>query len=489
MNKNKKNILSRRDFLNKSFSLGSVAAVGGTGVFSMFNAHKALAQSSTDYKALVYVFMAGGNDANNMVVPTGNGALRQRYDDSRGIVALAENTLHPLSLKEAAQVYGGSTSDEFGLHPSCSDMADMFNQEELSFICNTGNLVEPTTREQFKNKTVSLPPQLFSHADQQKQYQSEPTNPFRYGWGGRVAELTSEYNTDGFVSPLISTSGLNSFQVSKNSLINPFVMNKNGVTNLNGFSGARKTMIERYFASADDIDNLMGKKYQQTFTSARHAQQVLNTAFDIADGTEVNFDSIFEQAGASESDVGKQLKTIVKLIAGKSSNTNNRPVFFIKMGGFDTHKNVLADHQLLMTDLNNALKAFRDCLVALDDFDKVLTFSGSEFGRTLTPNGTNASAGTDHAWGGHAMLMGGMVNGGKFFGQHPDLQVGQGLDSDSKRGRWIPTTSTSQVSAVIAHWFGVEKSELTAIFPSLVNFEDPFSESSNLELFKTVEIV
>ncbi len=485
-NKNKK-ILSRRRFLNKSFSLGSVAAVGSTSMFSMLNSGQAIAQAPTDYKALVYVFMAGGNDANNMVVPTGNGALRQRYDNKRGVVALAEDSLHKLELKKSANIYGGSTSDEFGLHPSCSDMAEMFNQGELSFICNTGNLIEPTTREQFKDKTVSLPPQLFSHADQQKQYQSEPTNPFRYGWGGRLAELSSTYNTDGFVSPLISTSGLNSFQVSKKSLINPFVMNKNGVTNLSGFSGARKTMMERYFASTDDNKNLMGKKYQQTFTSARHAQQVLTTAFSIADSTGVNFDNIFEQAGASDSNVGNQLKTIAKLIAGKSSTTNNRPVFFVKMGGFDTHKNILADHQELMTDLNNALKAFRECLVAQGDFDKVLTFSGSEFGRTLTPNKTDTSAGTDHAWGGHAIVMGGMVNGGHFFGQHPDLQVGQGLDSDSKRGRWIPTTSTSQVSAVIAHWFGVEKSELTTIFPSLANFDDPFSESSNLDLFKAGE--
>jgi uncharacterized protein (DUF1501 family) len=485
-NKNKK--LSRRGFLNKSLSVGSAAVMGSTGVFSMLNSQQAIAQSSTDYKALVYVFMAGGNDANNMIVPTGEGALRQRYDNSRGIVALAEDSLHPLALKQPAKVYGGSTSDEFGLHPSCSDMAEMFNQGELSFICNTGNLVEPTTREQFENKTVSLPPQLFSHADQQKQYQSEPTNPFRYGWGGRLAELTSTYNTDGFVSPLISTSGLNSFQVTKHSLINPFVMSKTGVTNLNGFNGARKTMMERYFARADDRTSLMGKKYQQTFTSARHAQQVLTTAFDIANNTGVNFDSIFEQAGATDSSVGKQLKTVAKLIAGKSSTTNNRPVYFVKMGGFDTHKNILADHQVLMSELNNGLKAFRDSLKAQGDFDKVLTFSGSEFGRTLTPNKTDSSAGTDHAWGGHAMLMGGMVNGGHFFGEHPDLQVGQGLDSDSKRGRWIPTTSTSQVSAVISHWFGVDKADLTTIFPSLVNFNDPFDESSNLELFKAGEI-
>jgi len=475
---------SRRQFLNTSLSLGGGALLYSTGLLSMLTASKSFANSADDYKALVYIFLAGGNDANNMLVPMGNNQLRQRYDQHRGIVALPETDLHSLTLTKPAQIYNSDLTSEFGLHPSCSDMAEMFNNKELSLVCNVGNLLIPTTRQQFLDKSVSLPPQLFSHADQQKQYQSEPNTPFLYGWGGRLAEFVTDKNLDLGVSPLISISGLNSFQVSKNSIINPFVFNDSGITKLTGYSGIRKTLVDELFNQENQNNHLMSQKYNDTFHSMQKAQTVVSQAFDYAESSGVDYDGIFASAGATDSKIGKKLKTIAKFIAGRDSNQNKRPVFFIKMGGFDTHQNILADHQILMSELNNALKAFKDCLTAQNDFDKVLTFAGSEFGRTLTPNKTDTSAGTDHAWGGHAILMGDMVNGGQLFGTHPDFQVGQGLDSDKKRGRWIPTTPTSHVSAHIAHWFGVDKTQLPEIFPSMNNFPDPFDETANLQLFK-----
>ncbi len=479
---NNKQHFSRRKFLNTSLLCGGTAVAHATGLLSMLNSTRVLANQSDDYKALIYVFLAGGNDANNMLVPMGDNALRQRYEQHRGIVALAEDSLNPLNLVKPAQVYQSSIDSQFGFHSQCSDLAKLFNQQELSVVCNTGNLLEPTTREQFKEKSVSLPPQLFSHADQQKQYQSEPSNPFQHGWGGRVAEMLSPSNSDSSVSPLISLSGLNSFQVSKNSTINPFVFTESGVPEISGFSGAKKTMIERLFEPSED-GHLMAQKYQNTYDSMENAKVVVDTAFDYAASNNVDYDAIFAQAGAGDSKIGKRLKTIVKFIAGRASNQNKRPIFFVKMSGFDTHQNLLSDHQALMLELNNALMAVNTALKAQGDFDKVLTFCGSEFGRTLTPNGIDASAGTDHAWGGHALLMGGMVNGGNLFGTHPDFQVGQGLDSDNKRGRWIPTTPTSHVSALIAHWFGVEKEKLSEIFPSISRFEDPFEQEQNLALF------
>jgi uncharacterized protein (DUF1501 family) len=172
------------------------------------------------------------------------------------------------------------------------------------------------------------------------------------------------------------------------------------------------------------------------------------------------------------------------MIAGRESTGNNRPIFFVKMGGFDGHKNLLTDHQLLLAELNGALKAFRNVLVEQGDFDKTLTFVGSEFGRTLTPNGDDESTGTDHAWGGHAMVLGGMIDGGRLYGTHPDLALDQGLDASTGRGRWIPTTATSQVNSVMAHWFGVPKENVPLLFPSINNFSDPFSQQENLNFIK-----
>lgn len=480
-NTQKKN--SRRQFLQNTLAgVGSVALYS-SGLLNLVNSTQALANDSDDYQALIYIFLDGGNDANNMLVPTGDNPLRSRYDLYRGSLALPQNSLHALALSKPAQVYASDTHNEFGLHPNCPDMANLFNQQELSIVCNTGNLLMPTTRQQYIDKTVNLPPQLFSHADQQKQYQSEPSNSFQYGWGGRVAELVATKNTDDSVSPLISLSGLNAFQVSKFNEINPFVFTETGVADLVVSNNATESMFEQFFNPSNDV-HLMSGKYQETYNSMQLAKAVVDSAFDDADNNGINYEQIFAESGADNSSVGKNLQTIVKFIAGRASNQNKRPIFFVNMRGFDTHQNLLIDHAQLMQELNNALLALNKALKAQGDFEKVLTFCGSEFGRTLTPNGNDETSGTDHAWGGHALLMGGMVNGGHLFGTHPDLQVGQGLDVNNERGRWIPTTPTCHVSALIAHWFGVEKNQLSDIFPSFNNFDDPFANNANLQLFK-----
>jgi uncharacterized protein (DUF1501 family) len=206
---------NRRRFLQTTLASVSSLAICSSGIVSMLNASRAFANANDDYKALIYIFMDGGNDANNMLVPTGNNELRARYELHRGHLALPEDDLHALELVKPAQIYGGGSHVQFGLHGSCQEMAQLFNQRELSIVCNTGNLVMPTTRQQFKEKSVSLPPQLFSHADQQKQYQSQPTTSLMYGWGGRLAEIVASKNTDSLMSPLVSLSGLNAFQVSK----------------------------------------------------------------------------------------------------------------------------------------------------------------------------------------------------------------------------------------------------------------------------------
>lgn len=472
--------LSRRNFIKQSSCLGSALAIQSLGLAGLLGASKSFA--SSDYKALVFIFLDGGNDAFNMLVPRGTGQLRSDYETGRRVVALPANDLQAINLAVPATIYGGENYNDFGLHPACGQMADLFNNQEMSVICNVGNLYEPTTRDQFLNGESILPPQLFSHADQQRQFQSEPSLPFRFGWGGRLAELTHSYNTASTVSPLISMSGLNAFQVSRDSVLNPYALGTNGVTPLWSYNGTRKTMVEALAASIDGSSHLMMQKHRDIFNSAIQAESIISGAFAEADNTGVDYDAIFSAAGSADSKLGGQLKTVAKMIAGRASTGNNRPVYFVKVPGFDAHQNLLADHDVLMSELNNALKGFRDALTQQNDFDKVLSFVGSEFGRTLTPNGDDATTtGTDHAWGGHALVMGGMINGGQLFGEHPDLKLGQGLDASGGRGRWVPTTATTQCVSVIAHWFGIDKPDLPQLFPTVANFADPFHSDANLD--------
>ena len=457
--------MRRRDFIRQS--VAGAAALSASGLGILLQSRDARAQSAGGYKALVFLFLAGGNDSYNMLAPI-SGGLRTRYDSGRGFIALPSQNLHPISLVEPANLFDGTTHNDFGFHPNCPQLAQIFNAGELNIMCNAGNMITPVERSAYNNGTVALPPQLFSHADQQRQLQSEPSNPFHFGWGGRMAELLATYNTDPLVSSLITLSGLNAFQVSRDSLINPYGLSNDGALALNSFNGLRQSMVENSMSAAATGSDLLGQKYADVFQSARTAEVIVRAAFDAAEATGVDYDGIFQAAGGTNTTTQRRLKTVAKMIAGRNSTTNERPIFFVSMGGFDTHQNLLGEHAGLMTDLDASLKGFRDALVAQGDFDSVVTMVGSEFGRTFTPNGNNAAAGSDHGWGGHIMFMGGPVNGGRLLGVHPDFQLNQGLDTG--RGRWIPTVSGSQCAAELARWMDVPEAELLSLFPSLVNF-------------------
>ncbi len=477
--------INRREFLRKLTcysSAGCLAAPLAGTLLSSGGAFANTGQDESQYKALVYIFLAGGNDTYNLLAPMSAGAIRQRYEDGRRVISNDANSMHGLSFVEPPQIYGGEQYDGFGVHQSCSNIAATFNEGELAFICNTGPLVEPTSRIEYENKSVLLPPQLFSHADQQRQFQSEPTDPFRFGWGGRLAELLMPYNQDTQVSSLISTAGLNSFQVSLEGQLNAFVMSRTGVKRLNGFNRNRKALVEELMAQRKQ--HLMANRYQATFASAQNANSVLNSAFTAADANGVDYDSIFSSYGANESKLGQQLKSISRMIAGRAVSTNYRPVFYVQMGGFDTHQNILIDHPELLTEVDNALGAFKSALKAQGDFDSVLTYCGTEFSRTFTPNGEDESAGTDHGWGGNVFVMGGMVDGGKFYGEYPDFVLSGEIDADGKRGRWIPTTPTSYPAAIIANWMGLPREQMNLLSPTLSNFDDPFAENSLVRFVK-----
>lgn len=474
------NDISRRNFIVKALqlSIATAATPQSLGLMGLLGASQTMADAG-DYKALVYVLLSGGNDSYNMIVPTGNNSLRSNYEAHRGVIALPGADLNPLNLIIPASIYGGAESSEFAMHPDCSGMAELFNNQDLSVICNTGNIIYPTSAADFENKSVALPPQLFSHSDQQRQLQSEPSNPFRYGWGGRMAELLTDYNLDSNVSPLIAVGGANAFQVSQEGIINTYSLGRNGAPSLSEFNDLRSKMTNEAMNSIGSDAHLMTRKYRDIFDSAIKAQGIVEGAFQEAESLGVDYDGLFSAAGAELTSKSTQrFRTVAKMIAGRSLTNNQRPVYFIKMSGFDTHQNLLIDHSALMHELSTVLKGFKEVLSAQGDFDNVLTVVASEFGRTFTVNGTATDAGTDHGWGGHTLVMGGMVNGGQLFGTHPDFELNQGLDVG--RGRWIPTTSNSQCSAVMANWMGVSQSKLSQLFPSINNFDSPFDVGANL---------
>ena len=471
--------LSRRQFAKSVGGLGlSALTLNALGLSGLVSSSAAMAQAS-DYKALVYVYLFGGNDSFNMVAPKESGVLRTRYEDGRGRVALSASDLHGLNLRSNAVISSGESYNGFGMHPDCADLADMFNNGEMGVLSNVGNLIEPTDRSNFSNVSQQLPPQLFSHADQSRQLLSEPISTIRYGWGGRVAELLAAQNSDPTLSPLVSTAGLNPFQLTLNRLISTYSTGTQGPSALRNNTPTRNTMLDG-FMRAPSFD-LFSQRYRDVYDSAVLANATVGQAFDIANALSVDYDDIFNAAGASGTRLGDQLKAVAKLIAGRQASNNNRPIYFVRIGGFDQHTNLLVDHAERMQELNNALKGFRDALVAQGDFSSTLTHIGSEFGRTFTSN----SSGTDHGWGGNMMVMGGAVNGGHMFGRYPDLVLGGERDADSRdRGRWIPQTSTHQTAAVMSSWLGVQADDLNEIFPTLQNFDDPFAADANLEFIR-----
>lgn len=496
MNPNSSNRGGRRDFLRQAAcaSLGVTGLVNTLALTRLMTAAMAQDGGGTGYKALICLFLNGGHDSNNLLVPF-SGEPRTDYETGRGILALPASGLH--------RIHPDNETREFGLHPAAQPLANLFNNGRLAFVCNVGTLSYPiATRGDYLNRLVPVPPQLFSHSDQQLQWQtSVPDRPFTSGWGGRVADLlNASYNPDSKVSMSISLAGVNSFQVGTSGAVDQYVVTTSGAVSLRGYGSPYTSALDsagnylnnetgRRLRAFDDImklthQNLLEEEYNRVVRSARATEGVIGGALTAAATAGVDFDGLF--AGAQTS-LGDQLKMIARLIAGRSSLGNSRQIFFCQVGGYDTHQAMLGSHSNLVTELSNALAAFYNATVALGVAGNVTTFTVSDFNRTLTPNGTDTQAGSDHGWGGHAMVLGDAVLGRRLYGGFPSLKVGTDNDTDRNRGRWIPTTSVDQYSAVLARWFGVGSSSMEVIFPNLGRFNDPFtSNSANLNFLPAV---
>jgi uncharacterized protein (DUF1501 family) len=442
------------DFSRRKFIGSCCAAVGSTGLLSALSQLRLLGavagaeSDATDYKALVCLFMAGGNDANNLLIPN-DSAGYAAYAAARTTLALPNDGLLGISPTS-------SDGRSYGLHPSVAGLQELFVGRKAALLANVGTLVQPTTRQQYEARSVPLPPQLFSHNDQQVQWQSSvPDRPFTSGWGGRLADITNAFNENPQLSMSISMDGQNSFQVGGS--VAQFSVSRTGVTGITGAGGdagvVRMNALRAMFAQ--DSDGLFETAFGGLTTSAIDTSALLAEALESVPEPTVAF-----PVGL----LGDQLKMIARLTQVAPQFGLKRQVFFARLGGWDLHDNQVTAHATLLGEVSAAMKAFYDSTVELGVADKVTTFTASDFGRTFNTNGD----GSDHGWGSHHLVVGGAVKGGDIYGQVPVLEI-NGPD-DTGRGRWIPTTSVDEYAATLASWFGVSESNLPLVLPNLDRF-------------------
>jgi uncharacterized protein (DUF1501 family) len=438
---------SRRDFLKSTCC--SAAAGFAAASFSRFGLVNALAQNATDYKALVCVFLFGGNDSNNMVIPYDTIGYNA-YKSARGGLALAQGSLLPITPP--------SLGSPFAFHPRFSAMQSLFNNKHLAVLANVGTLIQPTTASQFRNRGVPVPMNLFSHSDQEAQMQTAILDRVaETGWAGRTADkIQSIYG--GNFPIIISLAGTNIF--CEGVMAQSIQSNGNPTRLLNGFGGgAESTARLSALQSLLTFDNGLSLIQAASTTTGNAIQNGQTLAAALATGTPLA--TQFPQ----NSYFASQLQQVAKIIQVRGALGLQRQIFFVSMGGFDTHSGQLAQQDSLFNDMNQSLNAFYQATAEIGVANNVTTFTLSDFGRTYSPN----SDGTDHAWGSHHLIMGGAVKGGDFYGTFPTLAV-NGPDDGTGQGRWVPTTSVDQYAATLASWFGVTVADLPSIFPNLANF-------------------
>jgi len=439
---------SRRHFVQRA---GALAALGAGSGLSLL----AQAQGASDYKALVCVFLYGGNDGNNTIVPFDNAGYAQ-YSAVRTAasgIQLAQASLLPIQPV--------SLGTPFGLHPSLPELQALFNQKKLAVLANVGTLVQPTTKTQYTAGQVPL--SLYSHSDQQAQWQSSVSNTLSgTGWGGRIADRVAPLNAASGFPVVTSLGGTVLFAAGKST--SPLAIPVSGSFAVAGYnnsaaSTARLNALKQFLAA--------GSTNQFVATANAIGSQALTlsaTMNPILANANSTVASLF--APLANNNTAAALFQVAKTIEARAVTGAKRQIFFVSLGNFDTHANQAPTQSNLLAQLSPALKAFYDATVALGVGSQVTTFTLSDFGRTFQPA---SGAGTDHAWGNHQLIIGDAVKGGDFFGQYPTLALGGPNDAE-QRGRWIPTTSVDQFGATLAKWFGVSTADLATVFPNLAKF-------------------
>ena len=503
---------SRRDFIRRAAcaAVGTVALNATPRDLRFMNA--AVAQSNipaNDYKALVCIFLAGGNDSNNLIVPTILSEWNNYAAIRSSVLALpisgAPYNVIPLS---------PSISDghSYGLHPACPELAAMFNgtgatSGKLAVLFNAGTLVVPLTQAQYKSSLYQKPPQLFSHADQVAQWQtSVPDQPPLTGWGGRIADLLTSIQPNAKVSLSITLNGANTFEIGGSS--SQYAVSTSGAVALSGVTGNRLSALTNVLNVP--YANLQAQAYANVAAHSINTTGLLNTAilstadpsgsvqfwntpFPGSSPFQVTTPTTVANGTVSKfsSSLGPQLKMIARLIEAGSKPTGNlltsdggpmkRQIFFCSVGGYDLHTGqttnntpstvITGSHANLLAELSQCLNSFQAAMDQIGTMHgdatfsrRVTAFTASDFGRTFPSNGL----GSDHGWGSHHLIAGGAVNGQQTYGKFPTLAI-NGPD-DTSTGRWIPTTATDQYFATLASWFGVDSGNLTTVFPNIGRF-------------------
>lgn len=454
---------SRRDFLrNTACALGSFALASQIQNFGIV--HALTPQAAPDYKALVMVFLNGGNDGNQMFLDLNQYST---YSTQRNTAGLA---LPQANFLQVSPVSGGS----FGFHPNMPEMQTLFNQGKLAVLCNNGPLVEPLTKAQFQG-SGKKPLQLFSHSDQVNQFATSISNAVsQTGWGGRLADRTIGLNAGASFPNNISINGVNLYLTgvdtrqlavadSGTSLANVLVLNNAPGASTNDIN-SRLTAFNQ-IRGFDNNFKLI-KAASDTRTSAINTDNALSAVSPIL------------ATAFPNTSLGRQLKQVALLMkACTDSNIGinmKRQIFFTQIGGFDTHSQQISQQGGLMTQLSQAINAFFMAITELNLQDNVTLFTMSDFSRTMQPSGTGVNdVGTDHAWGNNHLIVGGAVQGHTLYGTYPNLTPGGPNDTDSgsnPRGRWIPTTSVEQYGATLASWYGLSSADMSAVFPLIGRF-------------------
>jgi uncharacterized protein (DUF1501 family) len=440
-------MFSRRGFIR----IG--AASVGTLALRPFGLLPALAQGGPDYRALVCIFLYGGNDSNNSIVPMDD-ASYTAYQSIRGVLGLSTSALTPVQSVSGAP---------YGFHTLLTELASMFTSKELAVVANVGSLVAPITRAQYQAAQAPIPSNLFSHADQQQQWQTsvaQGNSPT--GWAGRAADYVAAQN-------LNSSSFPTFFSVAGNTLegagvkTQPVALAPGQSLQLSGFgnsaaSAARLGALTNLLTTNTGVS--LAQAANGTVSSSIADARALAAA--LANGTPL-------KTQFPTNTLGAQLKQVAQIIQVQSALGMRRQIFFCSLGSFDTHTGELGTLNTLYPELSQSLAAFYSATQELGMAENVTTFTESDFNRTFQPT---SGDGSDHAWGGHHMVLGGAVRGGRIYGTFPTFALG-GPDDTDVRGRWIPTTSIDQYGATLCSWFGIPDAALATIFPNLATFSTP----------------
>lgn len=444
--------IARRAFLKRAGHL-SLAGIATPWALNLAAMGEAAAFSATDYKALVCVFLYGGNDYGNTIVPV-DSTNYAKYAAIRAGIATPLNALAATTLSPTTALPGGM---QLAMAPQLSPLKTLFDSGKLAVQLNVGPLVMPTTLAQYQAQSVPLPPKLFSHNDQQSSWQASSPEGSVSGWGGRMGDLALSNNSNSVFS-CISVTGNSVFlagqtavqyQVSTSGAV-PINGVKNGLYGSSSCGAALNTLVTQ--ASSQVLENEHAKITARSIAAEAQVSTSLAST-----GT-------LSTAFTTTNPLATQLQMVARLIAARNALGSKRQVFFVSMGGFDLHDRLTTLHPGLLTNVGDALSSFYNATVELGISDKVTTFTASDFGRTLASNGDGA----DHGWGSHHFVLGGAVRGKQFYGTAPAVAVG-GPD-DVGQGRLLPSTSVDQFAATLANWFGVSGTDLGLVVPNIGNY-------------------